>query len=173
MQSLDGIREKLSGAQAAFCRAADEIPSNKWAMQPGPDEWSAAEVVAHLVMVERAVVGKADSLAQKRPLPISRLKRLHLPVWLVEMRVTRRKSPLPLDANLLGEKETMLGLLRGARERTFAFLSDTENRNLSAYYWRHPFLGMLSTYEWMEMLAAHQIRHAKQVREIHGKISRK
>lgn len=85
----------------------------------------------------------------------------------------RLKSPVPLDASLLAEKETMLGMLRDARERTFAFLSETKNRDLSAYYWRHPFLGMLSTYEWIEMLAAHQIRHAKQIREIHRKISRK
>jgi len=172
MALLERIREKLNHAQTAFCGAADEISPEKWGMQPGPEQWSAAEVVAHLV-VERGIIRKADSVTQKTPLPIPRLKRVHLPMWFVEARVMRRKSPVPLDTSLLAEKETMLGLLRGARERTFAFLCDTENRDLSGYYWRHPFLGMLSTYEWMEMLAAHQIRHAKQIREIHAKVSRK
>lgn len=173
VRSLNVIREKLNEAQTAFCGAADEIPSEKWAMQPRPGQWSAAEVVAHLVAVERGIVGKADRIAQKTPLPVSLLKRMHLPMWFAEARVIRLKSPVPLDASLLAEKETMLGMLRGARERTFAFLSETGKRDLTAYYWRHPFLGMLNTYEWMEMIAAHQIRHTKQIREIHGKVSRK
>ena len=152
---------------------ADAIPGELWAQQPGPEQWSAAQVVGHLVVVERAIIGKADSVAQRTPLRIPRLKRMHLPLWLVQARVIRRKSPLPLDDGLIAEKETMLGELRGARERTFAFLSETQGRNLDTYYWRHPFLGMLNTYEWMEMIAAHQLRHAKQVREIHGTVSRK
>jgi DinB superfamily len=173
LRSLDAIREKLNRTQAAFCGAADEIPSEKWAVQPGPARWSAAEVVAHLVVVERAIVGKADRIAQKAPLPVSRVKRMHLPMWLAEARLIRLKSPVPLDASILDGKEAMLATLRVAREHTFAFLSRTENRDLSAYHWPHPFLGMLGTYEWMEMLGAHQLRHMKQIREIHRKISRK
>jgi len=85
----------------------------------------------------------------------------------------RRKSPVPLDESLLGEKEAMLAGLRGVRERTLAFISETERRDLSAYCWRHPFIGMLNVYERMEMIAAHQLRHTKQVREIDAKLSRK
>jgi len=98
---------------------------------------------------------------------------MHLPLWLVEARVIRRKSPVPLDESLLGEKEAMLAGLRAVRERTMAFIEETERRDLRAYCWRHPFLGMLNVYEWMEMIAAHQLRHTKQVREIEAKLSRK
>jgi hypothetical protein len=87
--------------------------------------------------------------------------------------VIRRKSPVPLDESLLAEKEAMLAGLRGVRERTMAFISETERRDLSTYCWRHPFLGMLNVYEWMEMIAAHQLRHTKQIREIEAKLSRK
>ena len=156
-----------------FCRAADTILPESWGQRPGPEQWSAAEVVAHLVVVERTVIGKADRVIEKTPLRIPFPKRLHLPLWLVEARVVRRKSPLPMDSSLLADKECMLGSLRSAREHTFAFLEETQNRDLSAHYWKHPFLGMLSTYQWMEMIAAHQIRHAKQVMEIRRKISRK
>ena len=62
--------------------------------------------------------------------------------------------------------------LRRAREQTLAFLAETETRDLRRYYWRHPFLGMLNGYEWMEMIAAHQNRHTKQMREIAEKLSR-
>ena len=173
MRTLQPILEKLSRAQTAFFRAADAIPAARWANCPGLNEWSAAELVAHLVVVERGVVTRADQLTQKSPNPVPFPKRLHLPLWLVEARVIRRKSPVPLDASLMAEKEAMLGGLRRVRERTLAFISETERRDLSAYCWQHPFLGVLNAYEWMEMIAAHQLRHTKQVREIEEKLSRK
>jgi hypothetical protein len=173
MSTLQPIREKLARAQTAFFRAADAIPAAKWDNCPGLNEWSAAELVAHLVVVERGVVTNVDRLTQKAPIPVPFPKRMHLPMWLVEARVIRRKSPVPLDPSLMAEKETMLGGLRRVRERTLAFISETERRDLSVYCWRHPFLGMLNIYEWMEMIAAHQLRHTKQIREIEAKLSRK
>jgi len=173
VRTLQPIREKLARAQNAFFRAADTIPATKWDCCPGLNQWSAAELVAHLVVVERGVVTNVDRLTQKSPIPVPFAKRMHLPLWLVEARVIRRKSPVPLDPSLLAEKETMLGGLRRVQERTLAFISETERRDLSAYCWRHPFLGMLNIYEWMEMIAAHQLRHTKQVREIEAKLSRK
>ena len=173
MRTLQPIREKLARAQTAFFRAADSIPLEKWGDCPGANEWSAAQLVAHLVVVERGVVTNVDRLTQKAPIPVPFPRRMHMPLWLVEARVIRRKSPVPLDESLLGEKEAMLAGLRGVRERTMAFIAETERRDLSAYCWRHPFLGMLNVYEWMEMIAAHELRHTKQVREIEAKLSRK
>jgi DinB superfamily len=163
---LAPIFEKLSEAQSVFLRAADAIPSDQWNKKPSKGEWSAAEVVAHLVMVERAVVSAADRVTQKAPKPVSVLKRMHLPLWLVEARLIRRKTPIPLDGTLIGSKEEMLGELRAARERALAFLEETENRDLGVYGWRHVFLGTLNFYEWFELIAAHELRHTKQLKEI-------
>ena len=153
-----------------FFRAADAIPPEQWTKKPSPECWSAAELVAHLVTIERAIVGGADRVSQKTPKPIHFLKRFHLPMWLVEARLIRRKSPLPLDHSLLGSKEEMLGELRAARERTLAFLAETQSRDMSVYCWPHAFLGTLNVYEWFEMIAAHQIRHTKQMKEIGGRL---
>lgn len=166
MCPVNPILEKLSCAQTAFLQTADSIRAEEWRTKPKADEWSAAEVVAHLVMVERTIIATADRITQKIPKTIPFLKRFHLPMWLVESRVIRRKSPIPLDPGLLNSKEEMLGELRAARERTLAFLEETRKRDLSAYCWAHPFLGMLNGYEWFEMIASHEIRHTKQMREI-------
>jgi uncharacterized damage-inducible protein DinB len=170
VRPLDPIREKLSCAQTAFFRAADSVPAEQWNTKPKADEWSAAELVAHLVMVERAIIGGADRITQKKPKPIPFLKRFHYPMWLVESRIIRRKSPIPLDHTLLNTKEEMLGELRAARERTLAFLEETSKRDLSAYCWPHAFLGMLNVYEWFEMIASHEIRHTKQMRELAARL---
>jgi hypothetical protein len=89
---------------------------------------------------------------------------------MVKSRLIRRKSLIPLDRNLVGEKEKMLAELRAARERTLAFLDETRRRNLTAYHWPHTFIGMLNVFEWFEMIAAHQLRHTEQMREIATRI---
>jgi hypothetical protein len=60
----------------------------------------------------------------------------------------------------------MLAELREARERSLAFLDETSHRELGNYMWKHPAVGMLNMYGWIEFLAAHQKRHTKQMREI-------
>lgn len=122
--------------------------------------------MAHLIVVERTIVGGADRITQKIPEAVPFLKRWHVPLWVVESRVIKRKSPLPLDPALVKNKEEMLGELRAARERTLAFLQETDKRDLRKYRWPHPFLGMLNAYEWFEMIASHQTRHTKQMVEI-------
>ena len=71
-----------------------------------------------------------------------------------------------MDPQLLREKEAMLAELRDIRGRTLALMEETRDRDLSAYRWRHPFLGTLNAYEWFSFLGSHQIRHEKQIREI-------
>jgi hypothetical protein len=66
----------------------------------------------------------------------------------------------------LGSKEELLADLRSVRERTLAFLKETHGRDLSVYCWPHPFLGRLDFYTWFTFVAAHQIRHTKQMVEI-------
>lgn len=168
MPSIDPILEKLARAQSSFFRAADAIQADKWAVKPRPGEWCAGELVAHLILVERSIVGGADRILQKTPKRIPLRKRMHLPIWLVKSRIIRRKSPIPMDENMVGPKEEMLAELRAVRERSFAFLEETKRRDLSAYCWPHAFLGMLNLYEWFEMIAAHQVRHTKQMKEIAG-----
>jgi len=163
---LDLILEKLAHAQRRLLRSADTVSAEHWKTRPGRGGWSAGELVAHLIIVERGVVGTADRIQQKTPKRFSFLRRLHLPIGIVEARLIRTKTPLPLDPELVEEKETMLASLREVRERTLAFLEETRGRNLSEYRWRHPFLGSFDMYDWFQFVAAHESRHEKQMREI-------
>ena len=166
MSQLEPILENLGRARTNFLRAADAIPPDKWKTRPREDKWSASELVAHVISVERAIVGKADRIAQRTPIPVPFFKRFHLPMALVEVRVIRRKSPIPLDESQVREKEDMLAELRSVRERTLAFIEETKERDLGVYMYAHAFLGTLNLYEWFQMVASHEIRHTKQMREI-------
>ena len=98
----------------------------------GPKDggWSAAEIVGHLIMVERSVVGSADRVIQHPPRRFSRLQKLHFPLALVEARLVKRKTPIARRSGNAREKETMLAELRDIRERTLAFMDETKERNL-------------------------------------------
>ncbi|HUL17451.1 MAG TPA: DinB family protein [Terriglobales bacterium] len=166
MPGLDRIVEKLHRAQRGFLSAADLVPPDLWRLRPADGGWSAGEIVAHLCQVERTILGTADRIIRHAPKAVPIYKRFHLPLLIVESRIIRRRSPIPLDAELIAEKESMLADLRTVRERTLAFLEETSSRNLRPYFWPHAFLGMLNAYEWFEMIASHEIRHTKQVKAL-------
>jgi hypothetical protein len=163
---LQPILEKLDRAQHNLLRAADAVPADLWKTCPQEGAWSAAELIAHVMMVERTVVGAAERILKKQPKHIPVWKRFRLPFALAENRLIRMKSPIPMDLRLLREKESMLAELREVRERTLGLMEETRNRDLSVYRWRHPFLGSLNAYQWFSFLGSHQIRHEKQMREI-------
>jgi uncharacterized damage-inducible protein DinB len=163
---LGSIIACMAKAQRRFLSAADAVPAEEWKTRPSEGRWSAAELVAHLMMVERAVIGKADRVAQKPPKRVSLLMRIHIPMKLVESRWIRRKSPVPVEPEMLSGKEEMLAELRTVRERSLAFLDETKGRNLGEYCWKHPALGTLNAYEWMQFIASHELRHTKQMKEI-------
>ena len=164
---LQPIIQKLSSAQETFLRAADGVSAPDWLERPRPARWSAGHLVAHLCLVERGTLALADRIIQEQPKPRPIYTRLHLPIAMVESRVVKRTSPeIVAPTDELGGKEIMIAELRGVRERTLAFLEETHGRDLCRYSWRHPFLGYLNFYEWFGFIAAHEIRHSKQMWEI-------
>jgi hydroxymethylpyrimidine/phosphomethylpyrimidine kinase len=56
--------------------------------------------------------------------------------------------------------------LREVRERTLAFIKETVVRDLSKYHMPHAFLGTLNAYKWFQLIASHELRHTKQMKEI-------
>ncbi len=167
MPSLQSITERLTRAERQFLAAADAIPADQWKASPGTGRWSAGELVCHLIQVERTIILNLGKVLQRPPKPRPFSKRFHLPMAIVESRLISRKTPIPLDPTLVGEKDKMLAQLREARQQTRAFLEqETRGKDLRKYHMPHPFLGTMNAYEWFQLIASHQVRHAKQMKEI-------
>jgi len=166
MPALKTIVENLDRAQTELLRAADAVSANQWEARLGEGRWSAGELVGHLITIERAILRNADRMLQKPPKSAPFYKRFHVPMAVVESRLIRRKTPIPLDTQMVREKEEMLAELREVRERTLVFIGETRERDLSKYLMPHAFLGMLNAYEWLQMIASHEVRHTKQMKEI-------
>lgn len=166
MPSLQSITENLARAEKQFFAAADSIPADQWKCCPADGRWSAGELVCHLIQVEATIIKNAGRVLQHPPKPRPLSKRFHLPMALVETRLIARKTPIPLDPSLVREKEEMLEQLRDVRERTRIFMHETAGKDLRKYHMPHPFLGTFNLYEWFQVIASHQSRHTKQMKEI-------
>jgi DinB superfamily len=166
LRSLATIIENLAHAQSKLLRAADAVAADQWKTRPAEGRWSAGEVISHLITPERVIISRTDKVLRKPPKEVPFFKRLHLPMAVAKSRIIRLKTPIPLDPETVYEKEEMLAELRQVREKTLAFMKETMERDLSKYRMPHPFLGMLNTYEWFQLIASHEIRHSKQMQEI-------
>jgi len=166
MTSLESIAKNLVRTELEFLAATDLVSPDQWKTCPAEGRWSAGEVACHLITVERLIVRRAGKLFENPPTPRPFLKRFHLPMLLVEARLIPRKTPIPLDRALVCEKGAMLVQLREVRARTLVFMEAAAGKDLRKYHMPHPFLGTLNAYEWFQMIASHQIRHTKQLKEI-------
>jgi hypothetical protein len=161
MMTLGPLMERLRRARGRFEAAARSVPAQHWRTPPNAAAWSAAEIVAHVTMVETLMTGAAAKITRKPPVVVPVLKRFHVPVALVAWRGKRVQSPIPLDTLLLDNREVMLSRLAEQRARTLSVLQAGRDSNLRKYRLQHPFLGSLHFYDWFRTLAAHDVRHAK------------
>ena len=122
-------------------RAAEAVPAEDWNTMPSEGRWSAAELVAHLMMVERAVIDKADRVSQKSPKTRFFVKENSPTDGAGRKARDSAQIAGPGGPGVAGDKEDMLAELRKVRERSLAFLEETRGRDLREYCWKHPALG--------------------------------
>jgi hypothetical protein len=164
--NIGPLLDKLRRTREKFEAAARCVPAPHWRTPPREGSWSAAEVVAHVTMVETLMTGAAAKITRKPPVQVPISKRFHIPVALVAWRGVRVETPIPLDTLLLDDREVMLARLAEQRQRTVAVLEAGREKNLRRYRVQHPFLGSLHYYSWFRTLAAHDERHTKQLRDV-------
>ena len=166
MDEMTRILEHMNNARATLLATAEAVPDQLWRKCPRAGAWSAGEVIAHLTMVESRIVRGAENIAGGPPTVEPVWSRIHLPVRLGEWRLIRVKTPIPLDASLVADKEVALEGLNAVRRECLRFIEKNRGRDLGAYRFRHPFFGSLNVYDWFRSIGYHELRHTKQLQEI-------
>ena len=166
MRDLAPILDHLKSSRSKLVAVSERIPAKRWRESPGSGAWSAGEVIAHVTMVERRVLAGARKTMESAPVHVPLLKRLHRPVAVAAWRTFKLKTPIPLDPNLVAAWPESLDQLDAARVVTLQFVEATRAQDLRAYRFPHPFLGSLNIYDWLRLLGYHELRHAKQIREV-------
>jgi hypothetical protein len=151
--------------------AFDAIPPDRRNQSPEPGRWSPAAVVEHLSIVEGRMAGILSSrIREERAAGLGGETSAepmlpNLDVARVADRTTRVQAPdfaLPtgLDA---AAAWTQLEVATAALR---AMLLSGDGLALANVIHPHSKLGPMSVYHWIAFLAAHESRHAAQIREM-------
>ena len=151
--------------QAAF----ESVPVKHRMLRPTADRWSPAEVVHHVVIVERAVVWQLRALvAQAQALRPETEERSLFPIAVatrVELRTGRARSPeyaIPTNTDC----ERIWAEYLETRRTLKDVIAAGDGLALGAVSAPHMRLGDLTAYEWIAFAGAHAARHADQIREM-------
>ena len=164
LKRLDTVHEQLTTTISAVDPAL-------LVKRPAENEWSVAQVVEHLCLVEGAVTKYLKSKLDQPPVKVSLLKKL-LPMRIVSLRVKRLQAPkivepasdLPPVAELLKKYDQL-------RSQTKELCVQAGKERLSQICMKHPFFGDMDGAAAVSMVAFHEQRHLKQIRDILKKLS--
>jgi len=139
--------EKVEAAMADLRSAAAAIPSARFAERPSADEWSADEVMAHVVASGTYVGGGIVSILDDRPLPARG-----------EDDPSARPIPRTADA--------WCAQLAGDRAVLFARVLTADPNHAPDRSIEHGMFGALTWREALLFLRLHDLDHAGQLRKI-------
>jgi hypothetical protein len=160
---LDYVHAQKDNLRSAY----DAVPPERRAVRPEPERWSPAEIVHHLVIVDRRINQRLRSLIEEaRALPPESDDSAI--VATIAPRVTTRdrrfktseaSEPRETDPSRIWDD---LGAVRREFEEIVA---TCDGLALGKVFAPHPALGPLCGYDWLAFVGAHAARHADQIRE--------
>jgi hypothetical protein len=162
---------QLDRTHAALRNAVDRVPADRRAERTSPDRWSVAEVLEHLAIVETRVASLFGALVEAAASGTSVSERAH--EERVDMKVLQDRSfkvPAPdvLHPSKGWDATAAWDAAEQARAVFRAQVEAAAAHDLSNATRRHPFLGVLNGYQWIESVSGHEARHAAQIEEIAG-----
>jgi hypothetical protein len=166
------LLQHLEANRLALRATVDDVPPARRGRRPGPDRWSVAEVLEHLAIVEGRVTSRLTAaLAAARASGIaaddntsSVVDRSFLDR--VADRTNRFKTSEAGEPKDGLSADAAWGHLEKTRAAFLELLQSGDGLALDGIAAPHPFFGTLSFYQWAVFLAAHDTRHAAQIREI-------
>jgi hypothetical protein len=163
LNRLDAVHSQLLDAVAPLDAAA-------FSRRPVENEWSVAEVLHHLCLVEQHVIDGLERELARPPQQLGVLYRLIPYSLLVGRRVRRVRAPRFVEPLNPPSKEAVIENYNQLRA-TLKTMSDERGRKrLGTVVLQHPFLGKLSGVKAVAFVGYHEQRHFKQIQEIIGKM---
>jgi len=162
LKRLDSVHEKLINCISA-------LEPTIYSQQPGTGEWSVAEIVHHLCLVEARVIKELEGAIARAPQRVTFLRRL-IPIAIVSSRVIRVKAPRamnPLDAP---DRDVAIENFDRTRTHLKTLCATHGHERFRDLVFKHPFLGEIDGVATVYFIGYHEKRHYKQIREVLKKL---
>ena len=162
----------LDNSRSVLKAAVEQVPESLRRTRPAHDRWSASEVLEHLAKVNRFFAERiATSIAEARSVGLGPEQDPRTPlstdiVNKLKDRSDRRQARDVVMPSGQVEWADAWGDLDRAREDVRAAVLAADGLALGRVTAEHRFFGVLSVYQWVELTAEHECRHADQIREI-------
>jgi uncharacterized damage-inducible protein DinB len=165
--------EQLERATEKLLTSAERLGADS-SKQPAPGQWSAAQVVHHLLYIEGNIVNYVQKkLAAEQLLPrVGLFTRLRARFVRLVLRLPGFKVKAPrgvatlTDAGNLPSLAELRSTWEGQRRQLERLLNEFPGRQLSRAIFPHPRSGHLNIYQVMEFLLDHLLHHQQQVARI-------
>lgn len=167
---MEKILAQLDSMHRKLLATITPIGQEDFARRPSEAEWSVAEVVHHLYLVERRVLKELeDGLARPPQRPGLRQRLIPLRL-LVGSRVVRVKAPKGVQPLSPPSKEAVIENYNRVRADLKEFCAQHGRARLEQVIFKHPFLGDFDGVRAVSFAGYHELRHYKQIQEIVKKI---
>ena len=166
------MKSKIRHLDSVHSRLANEIANVEpelLAKRPAADEWSVGEVIHHLLLVEQRVLDELEKGLEQPPQKIGPLKNL-IPMRLISWRFIRVSAPKAVTPAGFNNAHETMQTWETCRSRLKQFCASADPKRLKQTAFPHPFLGNINGLAAISMVAYHEERHYKQIREILAKI---
>ena len=145
------------------------LDSKLFMQRPSDNEWSVAEIMQHLYLVEERVIKDLKRAIDAEPGHVSFLKRF-LPTSIVSLRVRKFQSPKAVNPVEVPEKEVVVANYNGARQSLKVLCNSQSQERFKTLVFNHPFLGRIDGKQTVSFVGYHEQRHLKQIREVLNKL---
>jgi hypothetical protein len=170
---IDELIQYLTEHRRGLHEAVASVPPSLRERKPAPHQWSVAEVVEHLSLVERSVaalLARRVTAARANgvgPDPdTSSVVSTYVGPEVVVDRTRRISAPALVQPTGTVDPAAGTEALDQAHAAMMSSLQNANGVNLAPLMATHPAFGPLNMYHWVISLALHDDRHAAQIREI-------
>lgn len=163
LQRLDTVHQKLLST-------ISQLEPDVYSQRPTAGDWSVAEIIHHLCLVESRVIKELEKAIARPPQRVGFLRRL-IPTSIVSVRSIRVKAPKamePLDAPV---REVAIENFEQARNSLKVLCNKHSLERFRNLVFKHPFLGDIDGVATISFIGYHELRHHKQIREVLGKLA--
>ena len=167
--NVSDVLTELEQARDVLRDAVDAVPDSDRATRPGEGRWSVNEILEHLSMVERRFTGLLAMRIQEAKeagLGAEQNARAPIPPELKKMlgdRSNRRNAPDAVRPSGTLDSRGAWRAVEDARAELCELLRGNEGLALGTVVHQHPVFGTLNVYQFAELIANHERRHARQI----------
>jgi DinB superfamily len=169
---IDELLEHLQQQHRSLLGELDRVPVALWQRRPAPADWSVAEVLEHVAIVNGRVarnVSDRAGAARTAGVGADPDRSPVLPSF-DRARAVDRTNKMAAPPPVHPHEQLAGAAARQRLEVAHAALLDavraSDGINLVALTMPHPLFGEMNLYQWIAFAGSHEARHAAQIAEI-------